>query len=237
MITVDARQVRAYEKDLKTFKARAYPFATKQTINSAAFMARGFAQENIREQMVERNKWTARSVQVEMARGLVVAQQQAAVGSVAPYMETQEFGGTKRTRGKEGVPIPTSYSAGQGENAQPRTRLPRKANTLQAIQLRRQIKKGNRKQRNLVAIRTAVSTGQRFVYLELQRRRGLFRITGGKRNPQIKMVWDLSRPVVVIPRNPWLKPATDRTVPQLPALYQAALIAQLERHGLFRSHS
>lgn len=236
MINVETREIRAFEKDLKAFAKRAYPFATKQTVNGAAFKARGYAQENIRQNMVERNKYTAGSVRVEQARGLNVDTQAAVVGSVAPYLETQEFGGVKKSKGKSGTPIPTSYSAGQGESQQPRTRLPRKPNKLASIRMRGRARKGSRKQRNVVTVRAAVAAGQKFVYLELQSRRGLFRIIGGRRRPQIKMVWDLSRPSVVIPRNPWLGPAVERTRADIPGLYRNALVAQLERHGLFRPY-
>ena len=77
MITVDMRQVKRLEEYLKFFAERAYPFATKNTINQAAFHAMRGAKENIREDMTNRNKFTERSVRVEQSRTLVVSRQAA----------------------------------------------------------------------------------------------------------------------------------------------------------------
>lgn len=235
MLTINDKQIRRYEDDLKTFKRKAYPFATRATVNGAAFSARGFAQENIRNSMIERNRFTASSVRVKQSRTLDVRRQAAIVGSIADYMEDQEFGATKTRKGKKGVPIQTSYSAGLAKDAQPRTRLPRKANALQNIQLRKRRKKGSsRKHQNFIAIRQAAETGSKYVYLDLGRKQGIFRVLGGKRRPYIRMVADLSETSVNIPKNPWLAPAVARTEQEIPGLYAEALRFQLRRHGLFR---
>lgn len=198
-------------------------------------MARGFAQDNIKNKMVERNRFTVSSVRVEQSRTLQISRQSAEVGSIAPYMEDQEFGGTKTSRGKKGVPIATSYAAGQAQNAQPRTRLARKPNKLASIQLSSRKKKGKtRRQRNLVAIKQAATSTNKFVFLELGRTKGIFKVVGGKRKPKLRMVWSMSRRSVVIPKNPWLAPAVDKTEPQMPKLYRDALRFQIRRHGLFK---
>ena len=234
MLKINDRQIREYEGDLKRFKMRAYPFATKATLNNAAWKARGFAQENIRNSMVTRNRFTVNSVLVEQTRTLNVSRQAATVGSIADYMETQEFGKTINRKGKHGVPIATSYSAGQGQNVQPRTRLPRKPNTMQAIQLRKQRKTGSRKQRNYVAVKLAAESGSKFVFLDLGRRKGIFRVLGGKRKPRVKMVWSMGHRSVVVPANPWLAPAVRSTEQEIPRLYRDALRFQLRKQGLFR---
>ncbi len=113
MLSVDDKEIKRFERDLKTFASRAYPFATKATINTAAFETQKVARKRIRRIMTLRNKFTRQSIQVEQARGLNVNTQAAVVGSTQDYMETQEFGGTVRRRGKEGVPIKTSFSAVQ----------------------------------------------------------------------------------------------------------------------------
>ena len=242
MITVDMNEVIELEKDLKTFASRAFPFATKNTINSAAFKARELAQRDIRVKFINRNKFTERSVLVDQVRTLNVRRQAAVVGSIAPYMADQEFGTVKRKTGSEGVPIQTGYSAGQ-ENQQPRTRLPRKANKLANINLRnRRGKAKNRRQKVLVRVYNAIRTGKRFVFLELARKKGIFRVIGGSRKTKrgwprgarLKQVVDMTESSVVIPRNPWLKPAVDTTQLLMPAMYKKALTFQLKRQGLFR---
>ena len=76
------------------------------------------------------------------------------------------------------------------------------------IQLMRQKRVGvSRKQRNLIAIKTAVKDGQKYIFLDLERSKGIFKIIGGKRNPKLKMVQDMSRRVITIKPKPWLKPS------------------------------
>lgn len=234
MIKIDDKQIKKYERDLKTFADRAYPYASRHTVNTSAFKAREIAQSNVRNDMVTRNKWTERSIQVEKTDTLNVSRQAAIVGSKADYMETQEFGGVEQSSGGKGVAIATSYSAGQ-EGQRPRTRLPRRPNKMGAIQLQKRRKAGgSRKQQNFIAVREAAASGQKFLYLDLGRRRGIFKVTGGKRKPKIKMVHDLSRASVTIPKRPWLAPAVKDTEKFIPGIYKDALVFQLQRNNLFR---
>jgi hypothetical protein len=237
MLGIDDREIREFEKDLKTFADKAYPFATRNTINRAAFTTQKTARENVREEMVLRNRFTVQSIQVSPERfQLNVDRQVATVGSTAPYMEDQEFGDTKTKTGKEGVAIATSYSAGQ-QGQQPRTRLPRKPNQLQNIRLSKRRKGGraaNKMQANLMAVKQAAESGNRYVFLDLRRGAGIFKVTGGKRKPRIRMIYDLSRKSVVIPKNPWLAPAVATVEPQIPGFYRDSLIFQLKRNKLFR---
>jgi hypothetical protein len=229
VLKINDDQIKQYESDLKTFAGRSLPFATKQTINRAAFETRRRAQDNIREGMTTRNKYTVSSVRVQQARGLDIRKQEAITGSIADYLATQEFGGTE-TGGGRNQPIATSYAAGQGRGAK-RTRLPRKPNKMQAIRLRKKSGAGlSRKAQNAAAVQGAAQGGNKFVFMDLGRRQGIFRVTGGKRKPKIQMVWDLSRRSVRIPRNPWLAPATNETQRHIPQYYSDALRFQLKRH-------
>lgn len=234
MITVNTQDVKEMEADLKTFAHRAYPFATKSTINGAAFHAQREARSNVRNEMTTRNAFTVQSIQVDQARTLDVARQAATVGSTADYMETQEFGGTKTKTGKEGVAITTSFAAGQ-EGQEPRSKLATKSNKLQNIALRKRQRKGKtRKQRNLIAVKQAARSSQKHVFMDLGRRQGIFRVMGGKRSPRVRMVHDMSRQSVNIPRSPWLSPAVKRTEAVIPSLYEDALRFQIRRNNIFR---
>lgn len=240
MIEIDTRDVKQLESDLKTFARRAFPFATKATMNRAAFETQRRGRVNLREDMTLRNRYTEQSVRVEQTRTLIVRDQAAIVGSIADYLETQEFGGMVRGRG-DSQPIATSYSAGQGRGARPRTRLPRAANKMRNIHLKNRRSAKTRKQRVVFAMQDAVNSGQKFVYLDLGRRKGIFRITGGKKGTRrgwptgakINMVWDLTRTAVRIPRRPWLLPATNATQRAMPQYYAEALRFQLRRHRVF----
>lgn len=232
MIEFDDRELKIYEADLKTFAKKAFPFATKATLNRSVFEIRKEYQSGMRNDLVLRNKWSERSIRVEQAKTLNVPRQEAIVGSIAEYMATQEFGGTVRGGGKH-QPIATSYAAGQGLGARPRTRLPRKPNQLKSIQLKR---RGNsaaaRKARNAAAIGDAAGSGNKFVFLDLGKRQGIFRVLGGKRRPYIRMVWDLSKRSVRVPAKPLLLPATRAVQKRIPEFYRDALLFQLKRHRI-----
>jgi len=248
MISVDMQEVKDLENQLKTFAARAYPFATRKTINDAAWRAREWAQQIIGEKMVERNKWTRGSVRVAPERSqLIVERQKAVVGSTEAYLRLQEFGGIvgAKTRGAAKA-IPTSYSAGQ-EGARPRTRLPSRLNKMSNIKLARKYNRAgsNRKQRWVMSVRAAVESGTKHVFLDMTGgRAGIFRVLGGRRGSsrgwprgaKIKMVQDLSRHFVEVPANPWLGPACDRVTPEvIREFYRQALQYQIDRHHIFVS--
>jgi hypothetical protein len=229
-VTFDDRDLRRFESDLKTFAGRAYPFATRQTINDAAFQTREVAQDRIGRQMVERNRWTRGSVRVERAKGLNVKRQAAVVGSTEDYMETQEFGG-KRVGGS----IPSRYASGEGRGSGMRRRVPRRPNRMQNIRLQRTRKGRSKAQANVIALKVAVAQKRPFVFMESPGRfRGVFRVVGGKRNPRPELVADLSRRVSDIPTNPWLRPSVDEVTKRLPGIYRRNLKRQLVRHRLFR---
>ena len=235
MLTIQDDQIKQFESDLKTFAARAYPFATKETLNTTALSAREGYVANARNQMTLRNKFTESSLRVEKVRGLNVSRQFAVVGSTAPYMEEQEFGGTKRKGGKTGVPIPTTMASGEGEGVQPRRRVVPKARRLSNIALRNKgIKALNKKQMNMLKVKETAKSGRKFVFLETRRHPGIYRVTGGVRSPQVKLIWDMSKESVVVPRNPMLAPAVKDAERIMPFVYKGALEFQLKRQNLFR---
>lgn len=236
MFSINTKEIKRMEADLKTFARRAYPFATRNTINKAAFTTQSTWRGIVSTKMVERNKFTRQSIRVAPEkRELNVNRQQAIVGSTADYMEDQEFGGIRFKRGRHGVPIATGYSAGQ-EGARPRTRLPRRPNKLQNIRLSKRKTRNTRSkaQENLVRVKTAAQSGQKYVLLDLNRGPAIFRVLGGKRNLRVKMVHDLSRQSVVTPKNPTLLPAVDIVEPKMPGFYRDSLVFQLKRNNLFR---
>lgn len=230
MITVDSKEIHALERRLRTVAERAIPFATKFAINGAAFKARSEMQENIREKMITRNRFTERSVLVEPTKTLDIRRQAATVGSTADYMEDQEFGGIKRKRGKHGVPIATTTASGEGEGVRPRRKLPRRPNQMRHIRLRRRSKGGmTRGQAAFVAVRQTLADGNRTVFLDLRRGKGIYKITGSKRNARLRMLHDLSRTSVRIPKTPTLAPAVATAQRALPGMYFKALRFQLDR--------
>ena len=231
MFSITDDQTKQFESDLKTFAAKALPFATKATLNKTAFEARREWQKNISDDLVNRNKFTRNSIRVEQTKSLRIRDQAAIVGSIAAYMDTTEFGGTERG-GSGAKAIATSYSAGQGEGVRPRTRLPRKPNKMSSIRLKRVRGAQGRKQRNLLAVKQAAESGNRYAFLDLGKRKGIFRVMGGKRKLRVRMVWSMSKRSVRIPATPTLGPAVSTVAPRVPEYYRQALEFQLKRRGL-----
>lgn len=228
MISVDTKSAQKYERDLMRIRAKAIPYAIRATQNGLAFKGQKLAREEVREKMITRNKFTEQSIQVDKARA---GQNYSVLGSTAPYMEKQEFGGMTSD-----PTITTQYAAGEGRTSQPRKRLARKPNRMANIRLKRKaVRAKSRKQRNLVKIIDAVRSGNRFVFLDLGKRSGIFRVVGGnKRNPgkaKLQMVQRTDITAAPVPRQPWLAPAVARLAPHAPGIYEQALRYQLARHA------
>lgn len=237
MITFDSRDIRRLERDLSDFAASAVPHAVRNGMNAQAFAGKRLWGKEIRSEMVNRNRFTAgAAIQVQRATGLRVDSMEAVLGSIAPYMADQEFGATHRKQGKHGVPIPSSFSAGQAYKSTPRRRPIRKKNWLQNVRLENRSRgRANRARANLIAVKEAAASGRGYVYLETRpNRRGIYQVLGNPRRAKIRLVYDLSRESVDIPRTPTLAPTVDAVRKRAPALYRAAMIDQLKRRGLFR---
>lgn len=235
MISLDKSLQRAtknIDKKLSAFTG-SVKYAQRDYVNSMAFEARKRWIGEMQSAFVLRNNWTARSVQVDKAK---VSSSSAVVtaktGSVAHYMADQEYGGQKTKGGKHGVAIPTTTAAGQGLKARPRTKQVSARNKMTSIRLAARIT-GDRRQRNAAAIRMAAKSASKVAYLDLDTRRGLFKIMGSSKRPKIRMLWDLSRTSVEIPRKPTLGPAIDNIAhTQRIRLAVTHLKQQLQRNKL-----
>jgi hypothetical protein len=233
MFELDLEDWKELENRLALVKNRAIPFATKAMVNDAAFDARKEAISIVEDRMVLKNAWTKKSIRVQKETTLNIARQASKIGSTEEYMADQEFGTTKRGRGRHGVSIPTGYAAGQ-EGQRPRTRLAQKANRIQNIKLRRNRRGSSRKIRNMIAVKQAAARGNKYVFLDTGRKKMIAKVLGGKKRPKVKMVQDLSHKIVVIRPNPWLGTAVARVIPRMPGFYKTALIYQLRRLGVGR---
>jgi len=230
---LDDRSLKNLEKDLRAFKFKALPFVTKQTLNDMAFDGRKEMRRQIGRKMVERNKWTRGSVAVNKAKTLILRSQSSEFGSSEEYMVLQEYGGTERGKGGSALSIPTGYAAGQ-EGTRPRTRLPRKAHKMRNIKLTRLRQRGaSKKQQNFLKVREAKKRGIRYIFMDLGRRKGVFRLLGSKHKPKVKMVADISHKVIRIPATPTMRPAANYAQRRSDEHYRKNMIYQLRRHRIF----
>lgn len=236
MIDLEKLETPELERLLRIFREKAVPYATRHMLNKAGWRARGFAQDDIRQDFVNRNKWTVGSVRVIPTRSLVVRQQEVRVGSTQEYMRFQEEGHVEVAKGKHGVPIPTSYSAGQA-GRRPRTRLPRRPNQMRNIQLRRGGKGGGSPaQRIIRTVKEALNSGNKTIFVDFGpgKRKGIMRILGGRRNTRLRMIQDLTQRSVRISQHKWLQPSVEKTKKGMPADYRDGLLFQLRRLPKFR---
>lgn len=227
-VKVDARKAL---KDLKTFRARALPFAIRNSLNRSAFHAREEWQSEIRNSFVNRNQYTERSIRVERAEGRDPSGMVARVGSITTYLGDQERGAVVRGRGKH-KPIPSAVAAGQAPGAK-RTKLVRAANKLSALQVQRAPKGRDRKQRNAIALSMAKRRGQRAVLLERPSGgKAIYKLMGGRKKVRTRLLWDLSRSSVTVKPEPTLQRTLKRIQPKLEAIHRDAIVEQLRRHGI-----
>jgi len=233
-VSLDDKQLKRFERDLKAFAAKALPFANRDSLNDGVFMAQRVARtQTLPRKMILRNPWTARSVRVQKATEKRIRDQQAFVGAVDDYLERQEFGGTRSSQGKHGVPIPTRSASAEGRGTAPRRRVVRRAKTLQRIKLRRVRGAQGRKRRNAMAVQAAAGSGRKSVFLETRKGPGIFEVRGGRKKPRVEMIWALWKQTVRTPPNPWLKPTVDQVTKVMPSIYRTNLSKQLRRHKIF----
>ena len=207
----DFSAILRYEKLLRIMNRQGIKYANRAAVADMAFTARREAVKIVGEEFILRNKWTTSGMRVEKRST------EASMGSIRPYMERQEFGGRQKVYG-----IPTTVAAGQGLKAVPRRRRVLRANYLQKIRLPTRARGAKtKKQANAIAMRRA----KPFAFLDLGRRKGVFRRRGNK----AVMLYDMSQNRVDVPPNPWLKPAVEAVRPLSMRIYRKALYYQLRR--------
>lgn len=224
MFQIDNRQIEQLANRLEDLNERGLAFARRNTLNDLAFETMREGKQEIRDEFINRNRWTQGSVRIDRARS---TRDSAAVGSVEQYMADQEFGATKT----KGTNVPTPTASGEAPRARVRRKVVQKRARMANIRLatRARHRDKNQKQANIVSVQEAIIEGRKYVYQERGRVKGIYRITGGKRHPKTRMVQNLSFKVIRIPRQPWLGPATERAQAKTPQLWGAQLQRQLDR--------
>lgn len=234
-VQVDARGLKKFAQDLATFRQKAVPHAARNALTSIAFEARGEWGDEMRRKFQLRNTWTQRSPRVVPARGVSLPAMFSQVGSELAYLAQQEAGFTSQAHGKHGLPKPVPFAAGQAMGTRLRTRVVQRQNRMASIRLdppKVANRSGGRRQRNAVAIRLAAKSGSRYVFLDLGKRKGIFRIMGTRRL-RPRLVWDLSERTMTTPAHATLGPAVARVGPRIPGFYATAIVAEFRRARIF----
>jgi len=231
MVTVELTGGKEMVAALKRMRQSAVPYAVRNALNTQAFEARRQWVGFIQRDFVNRNTFTQRSIQVEKASGLNVGSMQSVVGSTAPYMGLQEDGGTEHGKGAhKAIPAPTAAGLAAGSQ---RTKLVRSRFYLGAINALHPTLKGDRKQRNAIAIAVARKAGLKFAVLERPNGgNGLFLLGGRRGAPTARLLWDMSRGSVQVPGSHTLERTLAHVLTQSERIYMGALVEQLQRNGI-----
>lgn len=222
----------AMQRELETIAKRSVPFAARETLNGLAFAGREAWQDEMRQSLTLRNRFTERRALVDPARTLRMSSMEARLGHTEEYMRLLEEGKPARAA-KRYRPIPTEIAAGQakGSLSGGRKRAVRAAAIITRLGSLKVKGAGarSRKANNARAVRGAIRTGRRLALLDLGRGKGIYRIMGGKRRPKVVKLYDLSRRSTPKPRIPTLQRALARALSKGQAIAYAALEKQLTR--------
>lgn len=230
---IEFRGLDELQRELEQLAKRSIPYAARETLNGLAFAGRKIWQDEMASSLTLRNAFTQRRVLVDRATGSRMSDMQAVLGHTEDYMRRLEYGIGERAR-RGGLAIPSEAAAGQAKGSLPagRKRAVKRSLVIRVLgKIKRQSRSMPRKARNARAVRDAIKNGTRLAYLELDRRRGIYKIMGGKKRPQIRKLYDLSRRAVPLPRIPTLQRTLDAALLQAPTIALAAVQRQLDRLG------
>lgn len=206
--SVDTNEMRMLGHHLRRLNESVFPTVTQNTINSMAFEAQREGKRQTRLNFTLRNQFTVQGVQVEQSRTNIIARQASEMGTAREYMRVQEEGGVKSGKNGAAVNLLTNYGSGEPEGTTPRKKLAVREHRHSNLRINRESNRGRtEKQRNAIKIKQAAANGMGFVYLKTAKRKGIYRVWGNESNPVVKMVWDLSKRSVRIPKHGWFEPA------------------------------
>ena len=237
-IKVDTSELVGLEIDLGRLYKAAIPYADVDAKNRIARDLKNNWQGEMRSKFTLRNTFTERSLRVVKAS---MQNPVATVGSISPYLDKQEDGGQIRSKGRWGKPVPTA-AARIGEDPSRLISSPYKLKNVRLPKRAHRARRGGRGAANRAAVVAAAQAGgrNRFAFLDLGRRKGIFRVRGratkrrGTYALQVRMIADLSNRTIRIPAHPTLQPAISTSVSRGGEMYRRALVAQIERQRLFK---
>ena len=148
------------------------------------------------------------------------------VGSLFGPLVKQEEGGAK-----EGSGAPTEAAGGHPEGTTPRKKLVRARFKKSLVEPTRRVR-GNRGQRNIVAIKQARKAGRKFALVETRKgRSGVAQLMGGKRKPKLRLIWAMGLGGTEIKPRPTLGPVAEDIRRRGPSYYPKHLKHELRRVG------
>jgi hypothetical protein len=223
-VNADTKAMGLYAQDLKKLSTVAIGFAVAQAMTDVARQAEREWKQELSERFTLRNRWTQGSIRSIGAKPVPGGTTHSTVGSMAPYLRTQEDGGTLHGKNGGAKSIPVDWARVGKSHA----KLVAKPNQARNIDLLPGRAKSSRR-RNASAITQATRKGRKYVFLEKGNKRGIFKLTGGKKNPKLNLVQTLSHDSVRIKRASTMEPAAMTAVKFAPQAYRSAFSYQLYR--------
>jgi hypothetical protein len=222
-----------YGKALIRMRAKAFPFAMLKANNLLGQRMWVEWKKEVRKTMTTRNRWTKRSIKLIRSRRPVIDGMRVIVGSRAPYMKTNEEGGTvKAEHGQRygmGSPTLKARTGGSYSGLVAGAKKIKRAN----VKARHG---SSRKQRNAIQIKQARKNRKNFALIEKSSGGFLFMQAKGKgKRSKLNTLFSL-RKTVKVPRNPMMQRALKKTLKYQKSYTLSALkreIAQVKaRTGL-----
>lgn len=241
MLELDTKELKKAQHRLERKAKDGVAWAIRRTLDEMAFQGRREYVRAAKKQMTLRNANTVRSIQFTKVKTMVIEHMESRYGSVENYMDLQERGGVERAKGKEGVAIPTNVAATGSESSAKRLKDVRANMRVSRVQLRnKRIKGRSQGVRNKRKVVDAVKSGKRYIYMDLGRRKGIFRVKGGSKarklhpshgviGARVQMIHDLTRKSVSIPKNPMMARTHTTMRRRFDALASKNLTQQLRR--------
>lgn len=222
-------------KAIEDFAEKQYPIVNGIALNRAAFETQKEYRKIVERRFTLRNKGTIKSIQFNKVQGLNPKTQESSVGSTMEYMAKQEFGDTKKSKGKKGIAIPTTTASSESLSAKPRKKTVSRPRRRGSIRLTKaSVKSFNRKHHIIATIRAVAAKGSgNFAYLPIQGAKGIYRIIGKGIKAKIKMIYSLSKKTIPIKKQPSLTPAINNIIPKMPRFYIEAAEKRMKKSFKF----
>lgn len=203
------------------------------TVNQMAFLARRYAQENIRTSFITRNTFTTRSVQVtQMPKvkyvSLSAIQSTVGITDKAGYMARQESGGEHLPRAGGTLAIPTDRARGGSKRnlVQGQFKLTR----LRARKVRGKSRAGSGTHKSRAVARAAVAFRENKLvqYGGNLHFVGRFSTGNGRVTFRLRQVYGFNKRSTTTKARPWMRPAYERSARDGERIY----ISQMKKLGL-----
>lgn len=226
-LQVDTSDIVKFENWLDKFNRTGIKYAARNTLNDLAFNTSAKAKEFVKDDFINKNTFTVRSIQVNKAVFVSIDSMFSEVGSTQEYMTKQEEGGkVKPRKGAKSLALATSFAANQTGNR--RTRLVTRSNLLSKIVLRDKNKfRGitNQKQRSVATIINAKRNKYKHFYLDLGKSEGIFKL----KNNKLRMVYNFAIKDATVNATNWLSKPTKAVEKQALEFYNVHLKKQIDR--------